>query len=181
MFSWSEILLIAIVALIFIGPKELPQVLHTLGRAAARLRRSADDFRRQFEDSMRESGYGDLQKNIQDLRELNPANQLKSTIDRALNPDYHAPSAPASPMVDPMAQPEHKPASDTPQAAANIQNAAVSDTGHSNALGQDSAAGSSNAAPQTAPAGPEHGQHGENRAPAGASASNEAPGARVVA
>ena len=48
--AWSELLLIAVIALIFIGPKELPQVLHTLGRRVAKLRRSADDFRRQFED-----------------------------------------------------------------------------------------------------------------------------------
>ena len=48
--AWSELLLIAVIALIFIGPKELPQVLHTLGRMVAKLRRSADDFRRQFEE-----------------------------------------------------------------------------------------------------------------------------------
>ena len=42
--AWSELLLIAVIALIFIGPKELPQVLHTLGRMTAKLRRSADDF-----------------------------------------------------------------------------------------------------------------------------------------
>ena len=48
--AWSELLLIAVIALIFIGPKELPQVLHNLGRMTAKLRRSADDFRRQFED-----------------------------------------------------------------------------------------------------------------------------------
>jgi len=40
--AWSELLLIAVIALIFIGPKELPQVLHTLGRMGAKLRRSAD-------------------------------------------------------------------------------------------------------------------------------------------
>ncbi len=96
MFAWSELLLIAIVALIFIGPKELPHVLHSLGKAAAKLRRSADDFRRQFEDSMRDSGYGDLHQNIQDLRQLNPANQLKSTIDSALNQSYSpSPSSPS--------------------------------------------------------------------------------------
>jgi sec-independent protein translocase protein TatB len=188
MFSWSELLLIAVVALIFIGPKELPQVLHSLGRAAARLRRSADDFRRQFEDSMRDSGYGDLHKNIQDIRDLNPANQLKNTIDRALNQDYHAPSAPAAPMADPMAQPEQKPAIDAPQAVQAIQNAAPSETGHAgNPPAQIGAAGPSNAAPQAVPAGPVQAQHGEGSAPAGASnnaaapANNEAPGARAVA
>src|SRR5215468_2542771 len=93
--AWSELLLLAVVALIFIGPKELPQVLNNLGRAAAKLRRSADEFRRHFEESMRESGYEDLHKNVQDLRSLNPANQIKETIDRAMAQDYTAKPTPA--------------------------------------------------------------------------------------
>jgi len=88
--AWSEVLLVAILALVFIGPKELPHVLHTLGRASARLRRSADDFRRQFEESMREAGYEDLQKNLHDFRSLNPANQLRDTIDRAIKSEFSA-------------------------------------------------------------------------------------------
>jgi sec-independent protein translocase protein TatB len=86
--AWSELLLIAVVALIFIGPKELPAVLRNLGRMAAKLRRSADDFRRQFEDSMREAGYEDLHQNLQDIRSLNPGSQLKSGIERAIAQDY---------------------------------------------------------------------------------------------
>jgi sec-independent protein translocase protein TatB len=86
--AWSELLLIAIVALIFIGPKELPQLLHTLGRMAAKARRTADDFRRQFDDSVREAGYEDLHKNIQQFRSLNPTSQIKDSIARAIN-DYN--------------------------------------------------------------------------------------------
>ena len=94
--AWSELLLIAVVALIFIGPKELPQVLNNLGRMAAKLRRSADEFRRHFEESMRESGYEDIHKNIQDLRSLNPGSQIRETIDRAMTQDYTAKPAPAA-------------------------------------------------------------------------------------
>jgi sec-independent protein translocase protein TatB len=103
--AWSELLLIAVIALIFIGPKELPQVLHSLGRMTAKLRRSADDFRRQFEDSVREAGYEDLHKNIQEFRSLHPANQLKDSIARAINQEYTpkpvspAPQAPAEPPL----------------------------------------------------------------------------------
>ena len=95
MFSWSEILLIAVVALIFIGPKELPAVLHKLGQVTAKLRRSADEFRRHFEDSMREAGYDDLHKNINDLRSLNPSSQLRATIDSAINQSYAPKPQPA--------------------------------------------------------------------------------------
>ena len=97
--AWSELLLIAVIALIFIGPKELPQVLHTLGRMTAKVRRSADDFRRQFEDSVREAGYEDLHKNIQEFRSLNPASQLKDSIARAINQEY-TPPKPLAPAGD---------------------------------------------------------------------------------
>jgi len=62
-------------------------VLHSLGRMLAKLRRQADDFRRQFEDSVREAGYEDLHKNIQEFRSLHPANQLKNSIASAIT-DY---------------------------------------------------------------------------------------------
>ncbi|MFT4080787.1 Sec-independent protein translocase protein TatB [Rhodomicrobium sp.] len=90
--AWSELLVIAVVALIFIGPKELPGMLHTLGRFVRKIRNHADDFRRQFDDSMREGGYQDLQKNLQDFRDLNPAGQLKDSIRRAIDHDYSKPS-----------------------------------------------------------------------------------------
>ena len=104
--AWSELLLIAVVALIFIGPKELPQVLHSLGRMTAKLRRTADDFRRQFEDSVREAGYEDLHKNIQDFRSLNPANQLKDGIARAINQEYTPKPASPPAQTAPAALPE---------------------------------------------------------------------------
>ena len=115
--AWSELLLIAVIALIFIGPKELPQVLHSLGRMTAKLRLSADDFRRQFEDSVREAGYEDLHKNIQEFRSLHPASQLKDSITRAINQEYApkpvapAPQAPAEPPLTvenkaPLAEPQ---------------------------------------------------------------------------
>ena len=132
--AWSELLLIAIVALIFIGPKELPAVLQNMGRLAAKMRRSADEFRRQFEESMRESGYHDLHRNLQDLRSLNPSNQLRATLDSAFKytprpmpavdqlpaelaaprqPD--APAAPAATAGEPAAQDKASGAAASPE------------------------------------------------------------------
>jgi sec-independent protein translocase protein TatB len=95
MFSWSEILLIAVVALVFIGPKELPAVLHKLGQMAAQLRRSAEEFRRHFDDAVREAGYQDLHKNINDLKSLNPSTQLRTALDSAINQNYAPQPQPA--------------------------------------------------------------------------------------
>ncbi len=98
--GWSELLLIAIVAIIVIGPKELPEVMRNFGRMVARLRRSADDFRRQFEESVREAGYDDIQRDLRSMRDLNPANHIRDTLEdavrqinappRALNPPVNA-------------------------------------------------------------------------------------------
>ncbi len=114
MFSWSEIVLIAVVALIFIGPKELPAALHMLGQAAGKLRRSAEEFRRHFEESMREAGYDDLHKNINDLRSLNPSSQLRSAIDSAINQNYAPRPQPTG------AQPSPPPFAGTPPVPPNV-------------------------------------------------------------
>jgi sec-independent protein translocase protein TatB len=66
-FSWSELLLIGIVALIFIGPKELPGVLRTLGQWMSKVRRMAGDFQNQFHDAMREAELADLKKDVDEM------------------------------------------------------------------------------------------------------------------
>ena len=58
--GWSELLLIAVVALIAIGPKELPTVLRTLGQWMRKLRHMASEFQSQFQEVMREAEMADL-------------------------------------------------------------------------------------------------------------------------
>jgi sec-independent protein translocase protein TatB len=65
--SWGELLLIGVVALVFIGPKELPTVLRTLGQWMAKLRRMANEFQNQFHEAMREAEMADLKKHVDDL------------------------------------------------------------------------------------------------------------------
>jgi sec-independent protein translocase protein TatB len=65
--GWSELLLIGIVALIAIGPKELPTVLRTLGQWMAKLRRMATEFQNQFQEALREAEVADLKKHVDDI------------------------------------------------------------------------------------------------------------------
>jgi sec-independent protein translocase protein TatB len=65
--GWGELLLIGIVALIAIGPKELPTVLRTVGQWTAKLRRMASDFQNQFQEAMREAELADLKKEVDAL------------------------------------------------------------------------------------------------------------------
>ena len=66
--GWGELLVIGIVALVAIGPKELPAVLRTLGQGMTKLRRMASEFQGQFQEAMREAEMADLKKQAEDLK-----------------------------------------------------------------------------------------------------------------
>ena len=65
--NWGELVVIGIVALIAIGPKELPTVLRTLGQYMGKIKRMANEFQGQFQEALREAELTDLQKHAQDL------------------------------------------------------------------------------------------------------------------
>jgi sec-independent protein translocase protein TatB len=65
--GWGELVVIGIVALIAIGPKELPTVLRTLGQYMAKIRRMASEFQGQFQEAMREAELHDIKKQAEDL------------------------------------------------------------------------------------------------------------------
>jgi sec-independent protein translocase protein TatB len=67
--SWSEFLILAVVILIFVGPKELPVFLRTLGRYAGALKRQAGEFRAQFDEAMREAELDQLRKEMNGVRQ----------------------------------------------------------------------------------------------------------------
>ena len=69
----SELLLIGVVALIVIGPKELPAMFHTLGRFTAKARSMAREFQRAMDDAAKESGLNDVTK---DLKTMTSAKSL---------------------------------------------------------------------------------------------------------
>ena len=66
--SWSELLILAVVTLIFVGPKDLPKFLNTLGRYAGMVRRQAAEFRAQFDEAMRQAELDALKKEVEDVR-----------------------------------------------------------------------------------------------------------------
>lgn len=80
--GWSELLVIAVVALVVIGPKELPATLRTIGKMTARARKMAGEFRSQFDEAMREAELDDVRQTISDAQKLNPVNSLRE----AMNP-----------------------------------------------------------------------------------------------
>jgi sec-independent protein translocase protein TatB len=80
--GWTELLVIAIVLIIVVGPKDLPQMLRTFGRMMSKMRGMASDFRQQFDEALREADLEDVKKTIGEAQKLNPLN----TIREAVNP-----------------------------------------------------------------------------------------------
>ena len=66
-FGWGELVLIGIVALIAIGPKELPTVLRSIGQMMGKVRRMANEFQGQFQEALREADISDLKKHAEDM------------------------------------------------------------------------------------------------------------------
>lgn len=87
--GWSELLVIGIVALVVIGPKELPGVVRSVAQNIAKLRRMASDFQSQFTDAMREMELHDLKKDAEKLlsdttASLDPVKNAGEEIKKAM-------------------------------------------------------------------------------------------------
>lgn len=80
--SWSEILVVAIVLIVVVGPKDLPRLLRSFGKTMSTVRSMAGDFRKQFDEAIKEADLQDLKSLADDARKLNPASEIK----KALNP-----------------------------------------------------------------------------------------------
>ena len=151
--GWSEFALIAVVALIAIGPKELPGVLRTVGQWMGKARRMAAEFQSQFQEAMREAEMADLKKSFDEVREAasgfgsgNIMTSLEKDVSNALRIDDvdkpkeaiapPAAAAPEAPGVDsgttePLAITADAPSPSLPQenaadAAADLKDAKAS-------------------------------------------------------
>jgi sec-independent protein translocase protein TatB len=89
--GWSELLLIGIVALIAIGPKELPGALRTLGQWMAKIRRMAAEFQGQFQEAMREAEIDQLKKDMdemaakaKDYTQFDPMADVRRDIEKSM-------------------------------------------------------------------------------------------------
>jgi sec-independent protein translocase protein TatB len=81
-FGWTELLMIVMVLIVVVGPKDLPKMLRTFGKTTSNLRRMAGDFRKQFDEALKEAELEDVRSIAKDMKGLDPRNEIKS----ALNP-----------------------------------------------------------------------------------------------
>jgi sec-independent protein translocase protein TatB len=108
--GWSELLVIAVVAIVVVGPKDLPKLMRAVGHYAGKLRRAASDFQRQFEEAMRESEVEEMRKAIESVKTETPSLDLDASIDKPvmLPKPGSAPQAPGSTPVKTAAKPRKR-------------------------------------------------------------------------
>lgn len=136
--GWSELLLVAVVAIIVVGPKELPRALRTVGQWAAKVRGVAREFQNSVDDMIRESELEELRRETQSLASFNldeePRNSIGSGEGGGFEPPVEAEEeaeadeaaradeayavegtmAPAHSLSEPEPPPEPGPADDRP-------------------------------------------------------------------
>ena len=118
--SWGKLVIIGVVALLVIGPKELPGVLRQLGQAMAKIRRMAAEFQGQFQEAMREAEMADLKKEFEEttssLKSTFDTTDIKNELEKMIQ-DPAVAAAPgaenvaATPPTDPTAPPPEVPPS----------------------------------------------------------------------
>ncbi|MDX0703085.1 twin-arginine translocase subunit TatB [Sinorhizobium medicae] len=113
--GWTELVVIAIVLIIVVGPKDLPPMLRAFGRMTSKMRGMASDFRRQFDEALREADLDEVRKTISDAQSLNPTtalrdamnplrqlgNEIKSDLQKATTPDKASEPPAPEPLVEP--------------------------------------------------------------------------------
>lgn len=86
--GYTELMVVALVAIIVIGPKDLPKVLRAFGRTVQKVRGMAREFQGHLDEAMREAGVDDIKKEINNLKTMNPVEDIKKEINSisAANP-----------------------------------------------------------------------------------------------
>jgi sec-independent protein translocase protein TatB len=78
--GWTELLVIAVVLIVVVGPKDLPPMLRAFGKMMTRFRKVAGDFRAQFDEALREADLDDVRQTIADAQKLNPMHSLREAM-----------------------------------------------------------------------------------------------------
>ncbi|MCF1503033.1 Sec-independent protein translocase protein TatB [Afifella sp. H1R] len=87
--GWTELVVIAGVAIIVVGPKDLPGMLRTFGKTMGQVRRTANDFKRQLDDALKEAerqaGLDETRQSLQSISKMDPLAGVKKDVEAAAN------------------------------------------------------------------------------------------------
>ena len=109
-----ELLVIAVVALVVIGPKELPGLLRSWGKWMAQMRGMASEFRGHVDEMVRQADLDDVKRQLTatpglDLQALDPTREIKSALQEGMAEGERAMAEAKSQFDNPLAEPESAP------------------------------------------------------------------------
>ncbi len=84
--GFFEIMLLAVLALVVVGPKELPKLMRSVGKFVAQARNLAQEFMASFDQMAREAELDELRQEIETLKNTNPVNEIKEEVTRTFEP-----------------------------------------------------------------------------------------------
>lgn len=79
--GWTELLVVAVVAIVVVGPKDLPRVLRTLAQTIGKVRRMAGEFQNTFNEALKEAELDELKRDVQALRDTATFKDVRSSLD----------------------------------------------------------------------------------------------------
>jgi sec-independent protein translocase protein TatB len=79
-FAWQHIVLLLVIALVVVGPKDLPRLMHMAGKWAGKARAMASEFRKSFDEMARQAELDELRKEIEDLKKNNPVSDIMGSV-----------------------------------------------------------------------------------------------------
>jgi sec-independent protein translocase protein TatB len=114
LFSWSHIIILLAAALVIVGPKDLPRMMHMAGKWAGKARAMAAEFRKSFDEMARQSELDELRKEIEDLKKNNPLSDVADELNRAAA-DVNLEHGPDLGEMTPAAAPQSAPLEGGPE------------------------------------------------------------------
>ncbi len=78
--GWTEMLVVAVVAILFVGPKELPSMLRAFGKSIKKVRALAGDFQQQFNEAIEDTELDGVKDVLNDVRNLDPTKKIKDSL-----------------------------------------------------------------------------------------------------
>ncbi len=99
-FSWQHIVILLVVALVVVGPKDLPRFLNMAGKWAGKARAMANEFRKSFDEMARQTELDELRKEIEDLKKNNPLSDVADSVTGSMADVQTAINSPVEPMID---------------------------------------------------------------------------------
>jgi sec-independent protein translocase protein TatB len=113
--SWGELLIVMVVALVVVGPKDLPKLMRKAGQWAGRARAMADQFRKSFDDMARQAELDELRAEVEKLKMDRPLSEFENEASQLMSgtpldqvPHINVENPPEEPAPEPVPAPADK-------------------------------------------------------------------------